>query len=301
MLSVVIPVYNSAATLSTLAQRIDAFPDLIDEVILVDDGSSDDSWQLVTELAALRPSWRGLSLGRNAGQHNALLAGIRAARGDVIVTMDDDLQHPPEEIPGLLEALGPGVDLVYGVSFEEEHGRARSFSSRLVKRMMRRALRVDSAVDISAFRCFRTHLRDAFPDVNDPYSNIDVLLSWATSRSIVSRAALQRREVGRSNYRFRSLVRHTFNMVTGYSAAPLRLVAYLGLLLSFLGFASLLFVLARFVAGDAEVPGFTFVAALLSLVAGTQMLGIAILGEYLARVHFRAMKKPAYFVREECG
>ena len=301
MLSIVIPVYNSAATLATLAQRIDGYPDLINEVILVDDGSSDESWRLITELAATRPSWRGLSLGRNAGQHNALLAGIRAAQGDVIVTMDDDLQHPPEEIPGLLDSLAPEVDLVYGVSFEEEHGRARSLSSRLVKRMMRRSLRVDSAVDISAFRCFRTHLRDAFSEVNDPYSNIDVLLSWATNRVAVSRAALQQREVGRSNYRFRTLVRHTFNMVTGYSAAPLRLVAYLGLLLSLLGFASLLFVLTRFVVGGAEVPGFTFLAALLSLIAGTQMLGIAILGEYLARVHFRAMKKPAYFVREELG
>ncbi|MEO5723656.1 MAG: glycosyltransferase family 2 protein [Ilumatobacteraceae bacterium] len=300
MISVVIPVYNSVGTLGVLAARLDGVAE-IDEVVLVDDGSRDGSWSELVRLAAERPTWRALRLGRNAGQHSALLAGIRAAAGDVIVTMDDDLQHLPEQIPVLLDALGDDVDLVYGVPFTEEHGAARSFSSRLVKRMMRRSLGVEQADSISAFRCFRTHLRDAFDEVNDPFISLDVLLSWATNRVVPCTVEMQPRQEGESNYRFRGLVRHVFNMVTGYSAAPLRVVAYLGLMLSILGFGTLGYVLVRFVIGDSKVQGFTFLASLLSLVAGTQMLATAVLGEYLARVHFRAMKKPAYFVRESVG
>ena len=178
MLTVVIPVYNSAATLSALAARLDAMGTVVDEVILVDDGSKDDSWRTMCALASTRPRWRVLRLGRNAGQHNALLAGVRAAAGDVIITMDDDLQHPPEEITKLLAALHEDVDLVYGVAISEEHGAVRSASSRLVKQIMRRSLGVGDADSISAFRCFRTHAREAFDSVSDPYVNVDVLLSW---------------------------------------------------------------------------------------------------------------------------
>lgn len=301
MLSIVIPVYNSVSTLPTLAGRLDGVGDIVDEVVLVDDGSRDGSWHMLVQLASTRPTWRVLRLGRNAGQHNALLAGIRVAAGSVIVTMDDDLQHPPELIPVLQAALTDEVDLVYGVAAEEEHGKARSFSSRMVKRTMRQTLGVAQADDISAFRMFRAHVREAFADANDPYTNIDVLLSWATTRIVSCPVQLELRQVGSSNYDVRGLVRHTFNMVTGYSAAPLRVVAYLGVMLSLLGFGSLAYVLTRYIIGDSEVQGFTFLAALLSLIAGTQMLGIAVLGEYLALVHFRAMKKPAYFVRDDVG
>ena len=161
MLSVVIPVYNSAATLDLLATRLDGALDTADEVVLVDDGSADSSWRELSRIVATRPRWKALRLGRNSGQHSALLAGIRVATGDVLVTMDDDLQHPPEEIGVLVGALTEDADLVYGIAKVEEHGRARSFSSRLVKRLMRRSLGVAEADHISAFRCFRTQLRDA--------------------------------------------------------------------------------------------------------------------------------------------
>ncbi len=301
MLSVVIPVYNSAATLDLLATRLDGALDTADEVVLVDDGSADSSWRELSRIVATRPRWKALRLGRNSGQHSALLAGIRVATGDVLVTMDDDLQHPPEEIGVLVGALTEDADLVYGIAKVEEHGRARSFSSRLVKRLMRRSLGVAEADHISAFRCFRTQLRDAFDTVNDPFVSVDVLLSWGTSRVVAAPVDMTQREVGRSNYGLRKLARHTFNMITGYSAAPLHVVAYLGLLLSVLGFVALAYVLVRFLVGQSDVAGFTFLASLLSLIAGSQMLAIAVLGEYLARVHFRAMRKPAYFITETRG
>ncbi len=298
-LSVVVPVFNAEHTLGDLARRLAGVLAAGDEVIFVEDAGTDASWAVITDLVAAHPGWRGVQLGRNSGQHAALLAGIRAVTRPVVVTMDDDLQQRPEDVPKLVEALTPAVDLVYGVSEVEEHGAGRSFASRLVKRVLRGALGVAHAEHISAFRCFRTDLREAFAEVDDPYVSIDVLLSWATSRVAAVPVEMEHRAAGRSGYTLRGLVRHAVNMLTGYSAAPLRAVAYLGLLLGALGLATLTYVLLRFFLGDTTVPGFTFVASLLSIVGGIQMLAIAVIGEYLGRVHFRTMRRPAYFVRRQ--
>jgi glycosyltransferase involved in cell wall biosynthesis len=300
-LSVVVPVFNGQRTLLELAARLSNVLTANDEVIFVEDVGTDTSWDVIADIVAEHPSWRGIQLGRNSGQHGALLAGIRAAANPVIVTMDDDLQHRPEELPRLLEALAPAIDLVYGVTTVEEHAAGRSLASRVVKRVLRRSLGVAHAEHISAFRCFRSQLREAFATVNDPYVSIDVLLSWSTSRVTAVSVEMDARASGSSGYNFRGLVRHAVNMITGYSAAPLRVVAYLGLLLGALGMGTLTYVLVRFFLGDTTVPGFTFLASLLSLVGGIQMIGIAVIGEYLARVHFRTMRRPSYFVRREIG
>ena len=300
-LSVIVPVFNAEATLSELATRLANVLSAQDEVIFVEDVGTDSSWDVIAKIVADHPAWKGIQLGLNSGQHGALLAGIRAAVNPVIVTMDDDLQHRPEELPKLVEALTSETDLVYGVSEVEEHDGARSFASRLVKRILRRSLGVAHAESISAFRCFHTRLREAFATVNDPYVSIDVLLSWSTSRVASVSVEMDTRASGSSNYSFRGLVRHAVNMITGYSAAPLRVVAYLGLLLGALGMATLAYVLVRFFLGQSSVPGFTFLASLLSLIGGIQMIGIAVIGEYLARVHFRTMRRPSYFVRRAIG
>ncbi|CAN5523153.1 glycosyltransferase family 2 protein [soil metagenome] len=300
-ITVVIPVFDGEQTLGELATRLSDVLSADDEVIFVEDCSTDASWAVITDIVADHPPWRGIQLGRNSGQHGALLAGIRAAENAVIVTMDDDLQHPPEQIPSLVAALTPDTDVVYGVSIVEEHAAARSFASRAVKRILRRSLGVVHAENISALRCFRTQLREAFEMVNDPYVSIDVLLSWSTSRVTSVSVEMAPRASGTSGYTSRSLVRHAINMITGYSVAPLRVVAYLGLLLGALGLATLLYVLIRWLLGQTTVAGFTFLASLLSVVGGMQMIAIAVIGEYLARVHFRTMRRPSYFVRNEVG
>lgn len=301
MVTVVIPVYRAENTLHELGQRLDQVLGDSSEVIFVDDVGGDGSWKVIESIIADKPHWRGVQLGRNSGQHAAILAGIRRARCPIVVTMDDDLQHLPEEIPTLVEALTDDLDLVYGTPVEEEHGAARSLASRGVKWMMRRTLAVEHAERIGAFRCFRTNVRDAFSEVNDPYVSIDVLLSWGTGRVGSVAVDMATRESGTSGYTLTKLIRHTFDMVTGYSAAPLRLVAYVGLLLGLLGFGSLTYVLVRFILGESTVPGFTFLASLLSLVGGIQMIAIAVIGEYLGRVHFRAMRRPSYHVRRVIG
>src|SRR5512132_1505328 len=156
-LSVVIPVYNSAPMLPELVRRLEAVLGARGEtfeVILVDDGSRDASWQAITEAAAGHPTVRGFRLMRNYGQHNALLCGVRAAAATVIVTMDDDLQHPPEEVPRLLDKLAEGFDVVYGTPLQERHGLYRDAASRLTKLALETAMGVPAARDVSAFRAF---------------------------------------------------------------------------------------------------------------------------------------------------
>ena len=154
------------------------------------------------------------------------------------------------------------------------------------------------ARDSSAFRAFRTQMRDAFAHVDDPFVSIDVLLSWATTRHAVVPTPMDQRAEGRSNYTFRKLVRHSVNMLTGYSTAPLRMVAWLGFALSFVGAVVMVWAAARRIGGADAVPGFAFLASLVSLLADAQLFALGVIGEYLGRMHFRSMQRPPYTIRE---
>ena len=301
--SVVVPCYRSAGTLEELVERIDATFDeegIEYEVILVVDDSPDDTWKVAETLSA-RPEVRSLELMRNYGQHNALLAGILHAGNEVIVTMDDDLQHPPEAVPGLLRALMAGKDLVYGVPQEENRSWFRNSTSRIVKRAMAQALNVGHATSISAFRAFRHEIVPAFERVSDAFVSIDVILSWATTRIGTVVVETDARSHGESGYTVRSLVRHTLNMVTGYSIRPLKLVTLLGFLTGLFGFVLLAVVLFLFFTGRTEVAGFTTLASMIALFAGAQMTALGVFGEYLGRLHFRSMSRPAFVIRNDTG
>ncbi len=298
--SVIVPVYNGAGSIGELTQRVDATlsPRCNWELIFVVDGSPDNSWQVVEGLVASNPRVTGVRMFRNFGQHNALLAGIRAARCNVVVTMDDDLQHRPETIPDLLDALDESVDLVYGSSPDEEHGVWRSLASRAAKAAMGASVGGEMARQSGAFRAFRTSLRDGFADVDDPYVSIDVLLSWVTTRFTTAVTPMDVRTVGSSNYTVTRLIGHAINMVTGYSTKPLRLVSWLGFVLALFGMLTLMFVLIRYLTNDTQVPGFAFLASLVSILAGAQLFGLGVIGEYLGRMHVRSMQRPPYVIRE---
>ncbi|EWT00466.1 glycosyl transferase [Intrasporangium oryzae NRRL B-24470] len=304
-LSVIIPCYRSRQTLPELVERLQVeLPKIAEayEVILVVDGSPDDTYAVARSLELRFPATvRALLLRRNYGQHNALLAGLARAKYEFTVTMDDDLQHRPEELATLIAPLSdPLVDLVYGVAVEEEHGVFRSLASRMVKAALS-AADVPSARDVSAFRAFRTDLRDGFAHVADPFASIDVLLSWTTNSIRRVEITMDHRTVGTSSYTFSSLARHAMNMVTGYGTVPLKLVTWLGFGCSLLGFALLVFVLVRFIAGDIAVAGFTTLASMLAILSGAMMLSIGILGEYIGRLHFRSMQRPTFLVRVDGG
>jgi glycosyltransferase involved in cell wall biosynthesis len=306
-LSVVIPCYRSRDTLPELLTQLDAALADLDssgrvtdcEVLLVVDGSPDDTEQVARAEAARRPSVRVIALRRNFGQHNALVAGIRAARFEFVLTMDDDLQHPPSEIAALVDAIRDSdADLVYAVPAKEEHGAFRSASSRWVKRGLMLA-GVANADIVGAFRIFRTDLREGFLTSDDPQVNLDVLLSWTTNRVGKATVLMRQRETGVSGYSFRKLVTHTLNMVTGYGTVPLRLTTWFGFVCGAFGLGLLVWVLLQYILGRTEVPGFTTLAAVISLFSGAQLIALGVIGEYIGRQHFRSMRRPMYVMRPE--
>ena len=284
-ISVVIPVYNSQATLQALCTQLKPILTALGlpyEIIFVNDGSQDGSWQVIQELAEQQPNVLGIDLTRNYGQHNALLCGIRAAQHSVVVTMDDDLQHPPDEIPLLLNKLAEGHDVVYGVPQRQQHGWWRDGSSIATKLALHHIMGAATARKVSALRAFRTYLRDAFAAYRSPFISIDVLLSWATTRFAAVPVHHEPRRVGRSNYTLRKLIVHALNMATGFSTLPLQFASLTGFLFTFLGLVVLVVVCGRYLLQGSSVPGFPFLASLIAIFSGTQMFALGIIGEYLA-------------------
>lgn len=300
-LSIVIPVYNSADILPELARRLSiSAPEMAGtfEVILVDDDSRDGSWPIIETLCAEYSWLRGMRLMRNYGQHNALLCGIRVAVYDVIVTMDDDLQHPPEEIVSLIRKLNEGYDVVYGSPRQEQHGLWRDLASQITKLALQGAMGAETARNVSAFRAFRTRLRDAFLQYHSPFVSIDVLLTWGTTRFAAVKTRHDPRRAGVSNYTFRKLVTHALNMMTGFSIWPLQTASLTGFALALFGVGVLAYVVGRYLIQGGSVPGFPFLASIVAIFSGAQLFSLGIIGEYIARIHFRTMEKPPYIVRE---
>lgn len=299
-ISVVIPVYNSQATLKPLCAQLEPVLSAIGqpyEIILVNDGSRDGSWEVIQELAAQRPNVIGIDLTRNYGQHNALLCGIRAARYDILLTMDDDLQHPPSEVPLLLNKLAEGHDVVYGIPQRQQHGWWRDRSSLVTKLALFHIMGAATARQVCAFRVFRTYLRDAFAAYGSPFISIDVLLSWATTRFAAVPVRHEPRRVGTSNYTLGKLIVHALNMTTGFSTLPLQFASLTGFVFTFLGVVVFAVVCGRYLIQGSKVPGFAFLASIIAIFSGTQLFALGIIGEYLARMHFRTMGRPAYTVR----
>jgi glycosyltransferase involved in cell wall biosynthesis len=300
-LSVVIPVYRSEAILAELVRRLE--PVLIAnaetfELVLVNDSSPDRSWDVICDLAG-QYSWiRAINLMRNYGQHNALLCGIRAARYDVIVTMDDDLQHPPEEIPKLLAKLAEGYDVVYGTPEEEQHGFGRDFASWITKLALQNVMGAEIARKVSAFRAFRSEVARAFAHYGGAFVSIDVLLTWGTNRFSLVPVRHEQRKSGVSGYTIRKLVNHAMNMMTGFSTVPLQFASVVGFFFTLFGVGVLAYVVGRFLLTGGSVPGFPFLASIVALFSGAQLFALGIIGEYLARMHFRMMERPSYVVRE---
>jgi len=304
-ISVVVPVYRSAPILPELHRRlVDALETITQryEIILVEDGGGDDSWSVIEDLAKADRRVRGIRMSRNYGQHNAELCGIRAARYPVIVTLDDDLQNPPEEMGKLVDRLLlDDVDVVYGTPTAEQHGFLRDRGSQITKLALQSAMGADTARNVSAYRAFRTRIRDAFATYRGPYVSIDVLLTWGTTRFTHVQVRHEPRTLGASNYTLRKLVSHGFNMMTGFSTLPLQLASVIGFIFTIFGLLILAYVLISYLTLGVGVPGFAFLASIIAIFSGAQLFALGIIGEYLARMHFRAMDRPTYLVSDVVG
>jgi len=303
-LSIVIPVYNAALTLDSVITELGRALEGLGkafEIILVNDGSRDESWSKVDALCQKDARVRGIDLMRNYGQHNALVAGIRHATADVIVTMDDDGEHPPGELPRMLAKLDEGFDVVYGVPTAQQHGFLRDLASATTKLLLQEAMGADTARRISAFRVFRTNLRQGFINYRGSFVSLDVLLTWSTARFSAVEVEHRPRQAAQPNYTVRMLLAHAADMMTGFSTLPLQIASLVGFGFALFGLAVLAYVLGRFVLQGSPVPGFPFLASIIAIFSGAQLLALGIIGEYLGRAHFRLMDRPMFTVRQTRG
>ncbi|MBX9693511.1 MAG: glycosyltransferase family 2 protein [Cyanobacteria bacterium] len=300
-ISVVIPVYNSEGTLQPLLSAIESTLRKMAgeyEVILINDGSHDSSWNVIKQLRAHNPRVRGINMLRNYGQHNAVLCGIRAARNEVIITLDDDLQNPPSEIPKLLAKLEEGYDVVYGTPENEQHGFMRDVASVMTKVVWQKILGAKTARDLSAFRAMRTKIRDAFTHYHGPFVSVDVLLTWGTTKFASIKVKHNPRAQGRSNYTLMKLISHAITITTGFSTLPLQFATFGGAVCLLLGVVLLIYVVARALL-EGSPPGFPFLASIVIIFSSAQLLAMGIIGEYVGRISSRVMARPAYAVDSE--
>ncbi|MDK1029425.1 MAG: glycosyltransferase family 2 protein [Anaerolineae bacterium] len=297
-ISVVVPVYNSSDTLPLLVDELRQVlpkitPDF--ELILINDCSTDSSWEVISKLIKTYAWVRGIDLMRNYGQHNATLCGIREARYEVVVVMDDDLQNPPREIPKLIEKLNEGFDVVYGVARKRQHTWWKNLASVIFKRAIAFVMGVKTVRDIGAFKAFRTDIRNSFKDFKSPDVLVDVLLSWGASRFTSVLVDESPRAVGKSNYNLLKLIKVSLLVLTSYTTIPLRIASILGFLFTLFGVGVLIYVLTIFFTLG-SIDGFPFLASTITIFSGVQLFALGIMGEYLARVFERTGGRPTYTI-----
>ena len=299
--SIVVPVYNSQTTVEGLAERVFATLEGIGrtgEIVFVDDGSADGSWAILEKLSERYPGRiTAVQLMRNFGQHNALMCGFHHVRGGVVVTMDDDLQNPPEEIPKLLTALDEsGNDLVYGRYWKKQHVGWRNLGSRTILAFYRFVFQ--TKIGPTSFRAFRAHLLPSLLNYHLNYTYIDGLINWSTRRIGQVDVEHAAREHGRSGYRISTLLLLASNLFTNFSILPLQLVSLVGLTTATLGIFGALFYLVQYSLNQIAVPGFATIIIALLVIGGLQMLALGVIGEYLGRMHLNVNRKPQFVVRQ---
>jgi undecaprenyl-phosphate 4-deoxy-4-formamido-L-arabinose transferase len=292
------PVYNSAARLKSVVQRVDrASQDYVRrELVLVNDGSSDASWSVISSLVN-EFSWLvGIDLMRNYGQHAALLAGVRAARNSIIVTLDDDLQYGPEHISLMVQKLGEGQDVIYGIAQRPQHLWWRNVTSWVAKLIFFNLLHINLAPDISPFRAFWTSLREGFGDSKGTHLTLDTLLFWSASSFGVISVPHERRADGESSYTLRKLTTYALAVATGFTTLPLYLALIVGVLIMVVGLAVAGYAVVGSILGQSGSASLVLAGTIL-ITSGIQLLVLGIIGMYLAQVHLNTMGKPAYLVR----
>jgi len=303
-ISVVIPVYNSARMLERLHDRLTAVLGSLGrsyEIVLVDDGSRDDSWRGLEALRARDPDHVvAVQLMRNFGQHNALMCGLATARGAHILTMDDDLQNPPEEIPTMLKAIAGGdFDLVYGCPSNRKHAGWRNLGSAIVQGFYRTVFR--NPVRPTPFRVMSYQLakRIRFYDLN--FTFLDGLLAWCTTRIGEVEVEHHARAEGKSNYSISKLMVLSLNLYTNFSLLPLQIVSGMGFLTAGSGFLLGLYYLLQHLVSDISVPGYASTIIAVLILGGVQLLALGVIGEYVGRLHLNVNRKPQYVVRQYQG
>ena len=298
-LSIVVPLYNSAETLPRLLDELCAIR--VEggcEVVLVNDGSRDDTEALALQLID-RCAYpvRFISLSRNFGEHNAVLAGIRASAGEFVITMDDDLQNPPSEVPKLLQvARAEKRDVVYSAYAEKKHVWWRNAGSAFTNLLADWSIDKPKGLYLSSFRCISRFVANEIAKSASPYPYIDALIFQVTQNVGVVTVRHAPRAAGESGYTMRRLLRLWMSMLVNASVMPLRFATVAGMVMSALGFVSFVAVLINHYLHQEPLGWGSLMSALL-IFSGTQLLLLGIVGEYIGRIYLRVSEKPQSVVR----
>jgi len=299
--SVVVPVYNEAEGLKDLYRRLTEVMIAREphyELVFVDDGSTDGSSSILETLHEQDSRLKLVRFTRNFGQQAAVLAGFRQSRGDVVVQLDSDLQNPPEEIPHLLDAMTDGVDLVTTVVKKRKDGWMRALGSRLLLSLGRLVSGNRFKLNLSSFRAFRRSVLEKIEACTDRSRYLAVLMSWMAVPSVEIEVEHHPRPNGNTKYAFLNLVKLAWDLVTGYSSMPLRVVTYMGFFGAVMGFVLTVFLLYQRFVNGILVDGLVVMCAVFAFFAGVQLFSVGILVEYLGRVYLQVQNRPDYIVEK---
>ncbi|MFN0204949.1 MAG: glycosyltransferase [Planctomycetota bacterium] len=310
--SLVIPVYNESDNIDPLIARLRPVMDEISktrpvEAVFVNDGSNDDSLQKLVRYHSEDPRIRVVEFNRNYGQHAAVFAGFELSAGEVVVTLDADLQNPPEEIEKLLAKIDEGYDVVGTRRLDRKDSVFRRFASSLINRMTRKMVGVDSGDFGCMLRAYRREVVDAMTQGREFSTFIPALAELYAANSVVIDVKHEERAGGESKYSILKLIRLQFDLVTSFSVAPLRLLMTVGVLVAGLGFLlSIRILLARILMTNAEYEdwgkgGVFTLFAILYIFVGAQFLAFGILGEYVGRIYGEVRRRPRFVIRKFHG
>jgi glycosyltransferase involved in cell wall biosynthesis len=299
-ISIVVPVYNSATSLASLCERVDVHCKAAQwnyELVLVDDGSADQSWAEIKRLKSIYPAIHGVRLHKNMGQHKAILCGLANAGGEWIATMDDDLQFLPEDIQVLLDcAKTTHADMVYGMPEKKQNSFFRNLGSKTLSRILMSYASLPA--EGSSFKLIHHLLAQKVIHYRHPFLFVDEVLCWNAKHLEYITVSHKNREVGKSNYSFFSLLKMGMKLIINYTNFPLRLITYFGLF----AFIVCLGIIAYFIynkyANGAEL-GFTSLIVSIFMSTGLILFCIGVIGEYLNRIFILQSEKPLYVIKEK--
>lgn len=299
--SVVVPVYRGAQSIGELQRRLVAALEPLNgshEIIFVDDRGSTENWPAIEALCAAHPFVRGIRLSRNFGQHAATLCGISHARGEWIVTIDEDLEQPPESVPELLRMAQQGHLVVYGVNDERSHAWWRNVTSEVGRSLFKFAIPSLNR-EYTSFRVIHYSVAKGLERFQSPFTFIDGYISWITHNYATVVVPHDTRPHGSSSYSVRMLVSHMINIFVTFSDLPLRVATWLGLGASLGGAIWGIFILVARLSGAVGVSGYASIMAGMTFLGGLQLLILGIFGEYLARINFKTASMPLFLVERE--